>query len=67
MRQFVCDNCGKQSRFLADKRKTSFFAELKTTLSADETRSYDCEHCGTENRIEQPAGAWAVIDADAKP
>lgn len=62
MRKFTCDNCRKPSRFL--KQKVSMILEFKIRpVSSGETRSYECEHCGTENRITQPPGAWAVIDA----
>lgn len=68
MRRFECDYCGKQSRFLKQKRKFSMVAEMKTAVfSLDETRSYDCEHCDEENRITQPMGAWALIDAQSNP
>lgn len=67
MRHFQCDHCGKQSRFLKQKRKRSMVAEMQTAFSLDQTRSYDCEWCNEENRITQPMGAWTWIDAQSNP
>lgn len=66
MREFHCDFCDKQSRFLKKNRRVSIVNEWQTAaVTLDETRSYACERCGTENRITQPSGAWAVIDASS--
>jgi DNA-directed RNA polymerase subunit RPC12/RpoP len=64
MRQFRCHDCKKQSRFLKRKQKMEFLAEMKLAFPTDETRTYACEHCATENEITQPTGAWDIIDAD---
>jgi hypothetical protein len=66
MRQFECYSCRRKSRFLKQKQKLEFFAEMKTAISADEERTYLCEHCSAENNITQSEGAWAVIDADGR-
>lgn len=66
MRQFKCYTCGKQSRFLHQKHKVEIFAEFKTILSTDETRTYECERCSMDNRITQPKAAWDVIDSDQR-
>ena len=63
MRQFRCHRCHKQSRYLKRKRKMEFLAEMKISLSTEETRTYECEHCSAESEITEPAGAWDVIDA----
>lgn len=67
MRQFKCHSCGKKSRYRQQKQQMEFFAEFKTSLSTDETRIYECEHCSTENEIEQSEATWAIIDADRGP
>jgi hypothetical protein len=66
MRQFKCHSCRRDSRFLIANRKLELFLEMKrSVVSTEETRTYNCEHCGVESRITQPQGAWLVIDAAA--
>jgi hypothetical protein len=62
-REFECHVCRQRSRFARQCTRLVFEMKSQRTLSTDdESRTYECEHCGAENVISQPAGAWALID-----
>lgn len=63
---FTCYGCSGESTY--KKRSTGTVLYLDTLPfrgnASDEARTYDCVHCGRENRVELNANEWFVVDLE---
>jgi DNA-directed RNA polymerase subunit RPC12/RpoP len=58
-KHFLCSDCGKQTGFSRPVERLLLEAKL---ASANETRDYSCEHCGTINQVELSSTEWTLVD-----
>lgn len=56
--QFSCGTCGKDSGY--SKRGMDVILEWKQFNR--QTRTYVCERCDAENRLDLPDDKWTLID-----
>lgn len=61
---FACINqsCGRASGFVQRARALLMEARVAPLHGASETRTYECEHCGTEQPITKTSREWHEID-----
>lgn len=62
---FSCPSCGRQSEY--EDRHTAVRTDARTTpSSAEQTRTYTCQHCGKPAAIKMNRSGWDLVDAWVK-
>jgi hypothetical protein len=60
--QFRCFQCKKVSAYKHRAGLERFEMFTRKNFSENERRTYECEHCRTENEFEKLATEWLAID-----
>ena len=65
MNTFTCVKCKRQSRYLHRVGGRRWEFAMGILNREDETRTYECERCHTENQVTHSQVDWMTIDLGA--